>query len=98
MTPESQQMQTAEAPSQREGLYPPSGSWLAPKRKGRLAVRFRFNNKGVVVADTRQLMPYVGTDDYRSGMRIFAVRHSSPGRQSFKMRRALARASAREGK
>lgn len=60
--------------------------------------RFRFNNKGVVIVDTRQLMPYVGTDDYRSGMAIYVPRSSSPARQDFKMRSNLARASAKERK
>lgn len=48
--------------------------------------RFRFDRKGRVVADHRRLMPYIGSEDYKSGMLIFRPRHCSPARLAFRER------------
>jgi hypothetical protein len=60
--------------------------------------RYRFDRKLNVVADTRRLMPNVGTDEYRSGDLIFRPRHCSPARALFReihhANRAAKRAAA----
>jgi hypothetical protein len=67
----------------REAASPPLSRWTR-----------RFDRKGNVVPDRRRLESYFGTDDYRSGMPIFALKRSSPGRERFKAARRAARRSS----
>jgi len=64
-------------------------------RQAPLLQRHRFDRKGNVVPDRRRLASYFGTDDYRPGMPIFAVKHSSLARRQYKASRSARRAAAR---